>query len=409
MLNSYERTSLAKKGLLLCVCSSLWQSLQAISASVQSCPEAVAGQAEAGSLGTCSQGSSLLQVSSKPSRTVSSTFPEDDSTAAHEVSQPILLATATSKSNTSVPSWHAALLEAGHELLLAQQTQMALVKLSFSLVLVLCFLGSCLVCIISRLKSDPHRRDRFMQDGGRLSATFGQMPPGASRSLGLSRHAVSQHNVGFRGERTPKLATGSAAAISSRTLCPGLVVPDSSDCVLVIRTLRRRQSTDTDLGDAAAGRGPIENQIFDLVGKAVLSASIAQPWPRQGKPVVTLHTLHSPRTAEGGWLSLCRAGQDSKGASVYDKDDAIFASLARDGARYVLLGNAGEFLLFFEGSFQDHRVHILDARGNMIAHTEPCKMDFEPEGSFYQARVAAGVDVGIVLSCLLSIDAMEAR
>lgn len=242
-----------------------------------------------------------------------------------------------------------------------------------------------------------------------MSATFGQMPPGTSRPLGLHRHPVSQQHLAYRGERPPKLSTGSASALSTRTLCPGLVVPDSSDCVLVIRTLPQRQSAKTDFGDAAAGRGAIENQIFDLVGKAVLSASIVQPWPQQGKAVVTLHTLHSPRSAEGGWLSLCRAGPDGKSAYIYDKDDAIFASLARDGPRYVLSGNAGETMLFFEGGFEENRVHILDGRGNMIAHTEPCRMDFEPDGSFYQARVAAGVDVGIVLSGLLSIDAMQAR
>jgi len=178
--------------------------------------------------------------------------------------------------------------------------------------------------------------------------------------------------------------------------------------------LPQMQAENADFGDAAAGpgRGPLELDIFDLLGKPVLSASIAQPWPKAGAAAVTLRTLNAPRTPDSGWLTICRASGPGNGVHIYDKDDTLFGCIKKDATqpRYVLSSNPGDMLLLFEGSFEEHRVNVLDDRRSMIAHAEPCKrMAFEPDGRFYQVRIAAAMDVGLVLSGLLSINAMEAR
>jgi hypothetical protein len=183
--------------------------------------------------------------------------------------------------------------------------------------------------------------------------------------------------------------------------------------------LPKLRAGNMDLGDAAAGggRGALELDIFDLLGKPVLSASIAQSWPKQGHSAVTLRTLSGPRKTDSTTLTVCRAGSSGHSVYIYDKDDILFGSVVRDATvrqqekltRYVLNRNAGDPLLVFEGSVEEHKLKVFDKGRMTVAHADPCKqMSFEPDGRFYQVRIAAKQDVGLILSALLSIDAMEA-
>lgn len=246
--------------------------------------------------------------------------------------------------------------------------------------------------------------------------------PRASRGLGASRVG---HAIGGASPRSPARLSkyresneAANAASQMPQLCPGLVVPPNSDCVLVIRTLSELQPEDVDIGDAAAGRGRksdaselSELDIFDLNGQPVLSASVVQPWPARGRTAVTIRTLKRDTDR----LAICRAGSGSTGKSVhiYDSSDREFGCVEKDAqnARYILSHTSGDALLYFEareGSFASHKLKVWDLNRRLVANAESGKkMAFEPDGNFYQVRIAAGVDVGLVLSGLLSIDAME--
>lgn len=267
-------------------------------------------------------------------------------------------------------------------------------------------LGIFILCAILNLQTSSRRAGPTVQ-GATFGNQFGSNPGAAL----LAKHADGQSRT--RAQRTP--GTGGSASSSARSLCPGLVVPANSDCVLVIRIMPKIVDSETDMGDAAAGkplastRAALELDVFDLLGKSVLSASIAQQWPKQGDMVVTLRPLGAPRASDSGYLTQCRAGSIEKSISIYGKDDTLFGHMKRDPSStgYVLNSSRGELLFLFEGSFEDHRIRVFDRRHTLMAHTEPCKMAFEPEGQFYQTRIATGVDVGLVLSGLLAIQTME--
>jgi hypothetical protein len=99
---------------------------------------------------------------------------------------------------------------------------------------------------------------------------------------------------------------------------------------------------------------------------------------------------------------------------IYDKDDVLFGCIKRDVTRprYVLTSSRGGLQLLFEGDFHRHTISVLSDTREMLSHCEPTQIS----GSFtlnpdqnvmYQVRVAAGADVGLIVSSLLSIDAME--
>merc|ERR1719267_359289 len=108
-----------------------------------------------------------------------------------------------------------------------------------------------------------------------------------------------------------------------------------------------------------------------------MRAHVVLPWPtqdagfKQRQPVITLCTMNPSTTMQEERLTFCRAGGEGGGRRsmyIYDKDDVLFGCIKRDVTRprYVLTSS-----------------------------------------HYYQVRVAAGVDVGLIISGLLSIDAME--
>jgi len=96
---------------------------------------------------------------------------------------------------------------------------------------------------------------------------------------------------------------------------------------------------------------------------------------------------------------------------IYDKDDVLFGCIKRDVTRprYVLTSSRGGLQLLFEGDFHGHTVNVLSDNRDMLSHSEPCgSMKADNSSSFYQVRITAGIDVGLIVSGLLSIEAMEA-
>lgn len=209
---------------------------------------------------------------------------------------------------------------------------------------------------------------------------------------------------------------------ATRGLCPGLVVPPNQECVLAIQALsdlRQRGSHESPL--SAQRLAPIAHRfdILDLAGKPVLTAHIVRPWPqeasafKQRPPVITVCSL-SPNSVQEDKLTFCRAGGEGGGRRVmyiYDKNDVLFGSIKQDvtrpAMRYVLTSSRGRLQLLFEGDFQRRKVNVFSDGRDMLSRSEPCNMMAKPNGNFCQVRIGAGVDVGLIVSGLLSIDAIE--
>jgi len=414
-------------------------SIQSSSTEVVGCAEAQAAQ---GSIGSCSSGNSLLQLASKPTRTHAVTAPVDDEEedelssdrqgASPAVSQVSAIQKASQSQTTKADKapkqpvvavvteemLEVAAMRAGldagiqhvkHSMYTAYQTRGVL---SISVFAFICLVGMLILCNIVNLReSGGTGVSRSPSTHGPASRLLAKHGDGSSQTASSSQ--ANQRTHAFHGSPpSPVMLPSQPTSSGHITLCPGLVVPANSDCVLVIRMVQQLQVHGQETGDAAAGspaiqrrQGALELDIFDLVGKPVLSASTTLPWPKEGNPVVSIRTLN----AQSGWLTLCRTGSGKNSVYIYDKDDKLFGSIQKDPSqpRYAMNSSTDELLLLFEGKFEAHRVSVLDGSRTMIAHSEPCKMKFEPEGRFYQTRIAAGVDVGLVLAGLLSIDAME--
>jgi len=195
--------------------------------------------------------------------------------------------------------------------------------------------------------------------------------------------------------------------IFTRQLCPGLVVPRNSECVLALRALPRVKGGSW--APSSPSRSSLRVDILDLAGQPVLRAQVQRPWPVDRAPVVKLSTRNGEKEEH---LALARAGGNSgqrRSTYIYDCNDVLFGFLKRDVTRprYVLTSSRGGLNLLFEGNFDMHEVDVFSERRDMFAHTEPCVLPTDPEGNWYQVRIAENVDVGLIMSGLLAIDAME--
>mmetsp|Transcript_95432 Transcript_95432/g.253586 ORF Transcript_95432/g.253586 Transcript_95432/m.253586 type:complete len:609 (-) Transcript_95432:46-1872(-) len=213
-------------------------------------------------------------------------------------------------------------------------------------------------------------------------------------------------------------------------LCPGLVVPRGSECVLAVQPLAPAGPR------ASASSATVE--VLDLRGKPVLRAMVARPlqWPKvesdasssappwtaRTAPAVTLRMqqpvsnsgmpVSSSRFFDSSILSIGREGVTPEGRRimfVYDDKGRLFGRLAKDPTRprYVMASCRGEGAIYYDGLFRNNAVLIANDQQEQLADAEPCSMAFNPHGKFFRLRVSSGVDVGLMLMGLVSISEME--
>eukprot|EP00746_Dinoflagellata_sp_MGD_P167828 gnl/MRDRNA2_/MRDRNA2_98759_c0_seq1.p1 gnl/MRDRNA2_/MRDRNA2_98759_c0~~gnl/MRDRNA2_/MRDRNA2_98759_c0_seq1.p1 ORF type:complete len:599 (-),score=120.45 gnl/MRDRNA2_/MRDRNA2_98759_c0_seq1:141-1937(-) len=243
-------------------------------------------------------------------------------------------------------------------------------------------------------------------------------PPGSDR---LSGYPPIKQNAGPQKEPymdSPKVPAdmGSAQMAPMRALCPELIVPRGSECILVVHYLPPGQ------------KDQVEFDILDINGEPVLKVEVAPPSsssrqnPKMGSqrsrnPTVILKSLQ-PRETTGGFVfAYCRittkdddAGSRQQNVYIYKEDDELYAHLMKDDSRkrYVLTSGHHGLQLLFEGNFEEHVVNVTNEAGERVAATEPRVMHFDPT-KYYKLRVAANADVGLVLCGLLMINQMEGR
>lgn len=213
----------------------------------------------------------------------------------------------------------------------------------------------------------------------------------------------------------PEMASGPMAPM--RALCPELIVPRGSECILVVRYLPPGQ------------KDQVEFDILDINGEPVLKVEVVPSSgsarqnakqivsQRSRSPTIILKSLQ-PRETTGGFVfAYCRittkdddSGGKQQNVYIYKEDDELYAHLMKDEMRkrYVLTSGHHGLQLLFEGNFEEHVVNVTNESGDRVAATEPRVMHFDPT-KFYKLRVAANADVGLVLCGLLMISQMEFR
>lgn len=206
-------------------------------------------------------------------------------------------------------------------------------------------------------------------------------------------------------------------------LCPGLVVPLGSECILAVRPISPMPSP------RESAMATVE--ILDLCGKPVLKAVVCRV-PKKGyvdsrsdsTPAVTLRMLESPHgRLESSVLATCFEDTDEAGCRqmrIHDANNKLFGHLGQDLSvvnRYMLRCTGGadprdlkrRCTLSFEGVFGSHTAVIQNEYQEQLADSDDCVMSFNPSAKFYKLRVASGVDVGLMVVCMVCIDELEGQ
>mmetsp|Transcript_133687 Transcript_133687/g.260324 ORF Transcript_133687/g.260324 Transcript_133687/m.260324 type:complete len:513 (-) Transcript_133687:86-1624(-) len=229
----------------------------------------------------------------------------------------------------------------------------------------------------------------------------------------------------LQGHSSMRSLPGSRGQVNPKRFCPllcrGLIVPLGSECFLAMRPVSSMPSSRESALAAV--------EVLDLSGKPVLKAMIHRGSKKSyvdrgssSTPAVTLCMLQSPHGQhESSVLAACFEDTDENGhrqMRIHDANNTLFGHLGRDSSvvnRYMLRCTGGadsrdpkrKCTVSFEGFFGTHSILIQNEFQEQLADTQESVMPFSPSTKFYQLRVASGVDVGLMICCLVSIDELE--
>lgn len=200
-------------------------------------------------------------------------------------------------------------------------------------------------------------------------------------------------------------------------LCPDLVVPEGAESLLAVQMTNRSgtaENTSIDIFDPTSGM-----QFLQAVIRK--SSSVWDGPNSKLEPAVTLKMLQPvTRSAlmrdpkrdkfDRSITAMCFKCQSSNGTAmeICNVKGELYGRLERDSSRpprYVLkAGNRGEVEMIFQGLFNEKAIMVTSEDQDLLADAEPSSMPFDPSSKFYRLRIAANVDAGLVLCCLLCID-----
>jgi hypothetical protein len=209
----------------------------------------------------------------------------------------------------------------------------------------------------------------------------------------------------FRASPQPSIKTPEAMQqrrgdqVPSPYLCPGLVVPVGFECTLVVPAIP----------SSAALLDPVSLQVKDLQGNPVIQGDVlATKVAKIGqRPLVVLRSCTGPRLTGEQMLPVacsCKINYEAGGQRnicIYDSRNELFAQVRKDAInRRYFLTNSGS-RLYFEGSFVNHHVKVIEDQMQVVAETTP------DGSSSFQLAVRPGTDIGLVLAVLYSVEIME--
>lgn len=189
--------------------------------------------------------------------------------------------------------------------------------------------------------------------------------------------------------RSPQgsLLPASRRPFDGQRLCPELVVPQASECTLLIPRVHQTS------GD--------EIVIDDIRGSPVLRVSVGAPSTSRGR-VQGLLTLLAIQEDE---VFAYGMAEDAK-ITIRHHTEQDFAQLSfdREAGAYVLTLCAGG-KLYFRGDFVLESFHLQDERDRLLAVVQTLKNHgADPKR---QLRVGPLVDAGLVVLCILGVDILE--
>jgi len=180
--------------------------------------------------------------------------------------------------------------------------------------------------------------------------------------------------------------------------CSELVVPDGSECVLMVPILPQtifdviQENSVFPVNDMEGSTCLcIRLQSFTVLGEGL---RVATPGLRER---IMLMAANSPQRI------LAHCERHGLSFHVHCHDDELFARLSRDetGA-YSLVGRSGP-IMRFTGLTSDCSVRVANPEGRVLAYIE------KGDVSHFKLRVGPLVDVGLVLCGLLALSRMEAE
>lgn len=213
-------------------------------------------------------------------------------------------------------------------------------------------------------------------------------------------------------------------------LCPGLVVPRGSECILAVRPVPYIAPLDSD--------EMVTVEVLEFSGTPVLKAQVTRtPLSHASTSEVQRGGSRSPTVALYMWdaaqgrlestmLASCQEGATEWSPSdggrhifMYDAKGHLFGCLGRDPttrSRYGLRLTSGpdpqdprkRSMITFDGNFDDYAVSVKNENQDQLADSESCSVGFDQTSKFYRLRIVSGVDAGLIVLCLIAIDEMEA-
>jgi len=235
----------------------------------------------------------------------------------------------------------------------------------------------------------------------------------------------------------------------SKDLCPELIVPPDSECLLTVRTLAGARASVMPGGRSASSHlSPDKNMHFNILdpnGQPVLCAEVVSQLasglqtpprgevnPATHRTIASIHRLPPKnshpaagdlmaycQTSFGGqpginprlkssssWLEARPVFKASLAIDIFDAQNDLYARLKYDENQSTW-NLSGCRNLVFEGLFSENTMSVKNELGDTVADTQPSIMASDPTGKFYRLRASSGGDIGLLLCCLLAIDAMD--
>eukprot|EP00927_Polykrikos_kofoidii_P015960 TRINITY_DN1715_c0_g1_i1.p1 TRINITY_DN1715_c0_g1~~TRINITY_DN1715_c0_g1_i1.p1 ORF type:complete len:590 (+),score=71.57 TRINITY_DN1715_c0_g1_i1:141-1910(+) len=255
----------------------------------------------------------------------------------------------------------------------------------------------------------PSRHTKKALRSDSLASNSGHSPPRLPilEPFREKRHVPAQ---------TPEVEA-SEASMGVPLLCPWLVVPESSECVVTLPFLMydlaeasmQGSQPRQDLQQSGSESGLCVNTICDMSGKAMFRAAFGKD---TGDVMVT------------PWLTLSGIGIGAIVAVVHQTVDVrhsltIFDTLKRpfgqlvvgnrfrDNWTYTLKPFQGEQVQF-HSSDSNMKCRVVNEAGELLALVEPVGSDASGFQENRHATFGPRVDVGLFLVCLLACDWLHA-
>lgn len=216
-----------------------------------------------------------------------------------------------------------------------------------------------------------------------------------------TNQAPSTSNAELPGSNAQFAEFTTASEPAEAILVSNLVVPNDCECSLFF-PIRQLSSTHGPIFIRDINGGPIVRVVCEGWTPRYAHVGVDAPIFRGRSHSLQL-LLQSPM---GGNLAHCQTSSGEEFA-FYHNDGRYFAMLSPSGSRgsdelYQLVMHDGT-KLNFSGNVEEHKLNVTDKEGGLVAVTFQRDVEFQTEGDHYCARLAPGVDVGLLVCCFLII------